>query len=260
MATEDSKVLWQTAFFPLFGIAFLTISQPCGQFLGMHSKHRIWLRTSPFLCLADTLVIIAQFHYYSAKGDGPRDALRRITRTRFAATTPTQESADQIDLTTLSPLEVDITEVSLPDVGHPSPREEIVPLQIFPRDGETLASVEQKLHLRLILGVFPLYPAIKLYTLTGIPWTQAFAAMYIASILSVEVLLWCARPYEQVPLLPTLGHDIFTSNAFIINRYFETIINRRTRRGVMLLVYLLIAPYYFYMFITVGSHARHKCT
>ena len=241
MATEDdiaSEVSWQTAFFLLFGIAFLAISQPCGQFLGMHSKYRFWLRTSPFLCLADTLIIIAQFHYYSAKGDGPQDALRRIIRTRFAGTTPTLESADQINLTTLIPLEVDITEESLLNASLPSPRDENIPLHIYPKDGETLASVEEKLYLRFILGVFPLFPAIKLYTLTGIPWTQAFAAMYIASILSVEVLLWCTRPYEQVPLLAMLDSDIFTSDAFTIARYFETIIIRRTGRTFPLRRYL----------------------
>jgi hypothetical protein len=62
-ATDDAlaEVSWQTAFFLLFSIALMAIAQPCGQFLGAHSKHRVWLRTSPFLCLIDTILMFIQY-------------------------------------------------------------------------------------------------------------------------------------------------------------------------------------------------------
>jgi hypothetical protein len=52
------------------------------------------------LCLIDTILMFIQYQYYSAKGDGPRDALRRIARLRFAGTAPAiaRAPADQIEL------------------------------------------------------------------------------------------------------------------------------------------------------------------
>ncbi|KAH8755453.1 hypothetical protein F5882DRAFT_418704 [Hyaloscypha sp. PMI_1271] len=250
-ATDDAlaEVSWQTAFFLLFSIALMAIAQPCGQFLGAHSKHRVWLRTSPFLCLIDTILMFIQYQYYSAKGDGPRDALRRIARLRFAGTAPAiaRAPADQIELRAQTPPEGDTTDGTAPDV-EALDQEEIVPSQpyTFPQDGETLAEMQQNLVLRFILVVFPLYPAIKLFTLVGIPWTKTFAGMYIASILSVEVMLWCAKPYDQVPRLSAYSDDIFISNPLATSSYIGSNLQRRIVFGSTAIMMVTVVLQGFY--------------
>jgi len=250
-ATDDAlaEVSWQTAFFLLFSIALMAIAQPCGQFLGAHSKHRVWLRTSPFLCLIDTILMFIQYQYYSAKGDGPRDALRRIARLRFAGTAPAiaQAPADQIELRARNPPEGDTTDGTAPDV-EALDQEETVPSQpyTFPQDGETLAEMQHNLVLRFILVVFPLYPAIKLFTLVGIPWTKTFAGMYIASILSVEVMLWCAKPYDQVPRLSAYSDDIFMSNPLATSSYIGSNLQRRIAFGIDTILMVAAVLHGFY--------------
>lgn len=100
--------------------------------------------------------------------------------------------------------------------------------------------------LRLILVVFPLYPAIKLFTLVGIPWTKTFAGMYIASILSVEVMLWCAKPYDQVPRLSAYSDDIFISNPLATSSYIGSNLQRRIVFGniIIMMVFLVLRGFY----------------
>jgi hypothetical protein len=58
---RQNKAQWQTAFWSLVGLAVLTMSQPCGEVCSMPSHYRTYLRTSPFLCAADTISIIVRW-------------------------------------------------------------------------------------------------------------------------------------------------------------------------------------------------------
>ena len=57
MLSSSQEVQWQTAFWSLVGLAILTMSQPCGRVCSFSTRYRTYLRSSPFICAADTLSI-----------------------------------------------------------------------------------------------------------------------------------------------------------------------------------------------------------
>ena len=67
----------------LAGLAANVMAQPSGRVYGIHSKHRIYLRSSPFICAIDGLSILLQLSYYTYRGDTPRNAAHRILQGRF---------------------------------------------------------------------------------------------------------------------------------------------------------------------------------
>jgi hypothetical protein len=82
--TSIQQVQWQTAFWCLVSLAVLTMSQPCGKVCTLPSRYRIYLRSSPMLCAADTLSIIVRWTAISIHlRVSPIRALRLLQRDRF---------------------------------------------------------------------------------------------------------------------------------------------------------------------------------
>jgi hypothetical protein len=50
---------------------------------GIHSKHRIYLRSSPFICAIDGTCILLQLSYYIYRGESPCNAAHLILQGRF---------------------------------------------------------------------------------------------------------------------------------------------------------------------------------
>jgi len=67
----------------LAGLAANVMAQPSGRVCGIHSKHRIYLRSSPFICAIDGTCILLQLSYYVYGGETPRNAAHRILQGRF---------------------------------------------------------------------------------------------------------------------------------------------------------------------------------
>lgn len=66
-----SPVTWQTALWTLIALAACVMSQPCGRICGVKSGFKIYLRSSPMVCLCDILCIPAQVCIYKIRMGTP---------------------------------------------------------------------------------------------------------------------------------------------------------------------------------------------
>ncbi|KAN0102033.1 hypothetical protein V8E51_012543 [Hyaloscypha variabilis] len=82
-ASSTTTVSRWTAFCMLAGLAANVMAQPSGRVCGIHSKHRIYLRSSPFICAIDGTCILLRLSYYVYGGETPRNAAHRILQGRF---------------------------------------------------------------------------------------------------------------------------------------------------------------------------------
>ncbi|KAH7348445.1 hypothetical protein BKA65DRAFT_500636 [Rhexocercosporidium sp. MPI-PUGE-AT-0058] len=79
-----NPVSWQTLYWTIVPLAFLTITQPSGRVCGTHSKLRALLRSSPFICVADVLSILISILVYSISIHiSPLKALDLVLAERF---------------------------------------------------------------------------------------------------------------------------------------------------------------------------------
>jgi hypothetical protein len=159
---ESSDVVtWASAFWGLVAIALNSMSQPAGAVCGTDADVNFELRSSPIVCVMDSILIIWRFLYYLGnplhqKHDSwmarIRTARMRLLRFRFQA-----------------------------ELNGPS------------RTGD-FADLIKNRHIRLLLYAFTLSQVVKLYGYSGIPWTKAFASLYLASFLVIELLVGWNRP------------------------------------------------------------------
>ena len=69
-------------YWSLFSIALNTTIQPCGSICGFEPSRSIYLRSSPFVCIADTLGLIMRFIQHTFQGQSPFSAARLVLRDR----------------------------------------------------------------------------------------------------------------------------------------------------------------------------------
>lgn len=79
----SKEVSWQSAFWGLVTIALNTMVQPSGEVLGLPSRSGFVLRSSPLVCVLDTIHTITVFIKHVSLLKFPRAAARKVLRDRF---------------------------------------------------------------------------------------------------------------------------------------------------------------------------------
>jgi hypothetical protein len=144
-------------YFLMVCFAMNSVAQPTGRMLGLPYPHSAIFRSSPFLCGFDAVHILAHWlaEYISACWSE-----RRLADFRLAATRA---------------LMYRIIDDDEPDI-------------------KAARRIKQGAHLRCAGFLLTVLPAlIKLFASRGIPWSQAFGAMFLASWLVFEILVLSAR-------------------------------------------------------------------
>ncbi|KAK4443676.1 hypothetical protein QBC34DRAFT_199305 [Podospora aff. communis PSN243] len=59
--TVEDEVKWQVALFALMPLIIGAMTQPVGRVLDRPSKYRLWMRSSPILCVADLLYFCIRY-------------------------------------------------------------------------------------------------------------------------------------------------------------------------------------------------------
>jgi len=80
----SSEVSWESAYWTLPSIAIATMTQPSGMVCGFDPSLRIYLRSSPIVCVFDSISIIVRFTAYCWLGHGPANSARGVLRARKA--------------------------------------------------------------------------------------------------------------------------------------------------------------------------------
>ena len=83
MADLTSPVSGPSAFGALTALALNCMLQPCGSVCGFPPRLRTYLRSSPFVCAADSVATIIRFGVYLLHGVSPTRAARAIFTLRF---------------------------------------------------------------------------------------------------------------------------------------------------------------------------------
>lgn len=166
---------WQTIFWTLVPLAINSMAQPGGRICGLPSRYRTYLRCSPLLCAADALSVVSQLavlYWYRKRSFS--EAIGIVLHERFEPDKGDEHS-----------------EVQRPAILHDDADEET----------ETLNSLETMTWLRwlwFILGTLP--PAIKLMSMSGVPWEQAWGMMFLTS--------WIIN--ESLTIYAATNHTFFT--------------------------------------------------
>jgi hypothetical protein len=159
--TAAQTVSWQTLYWTLIPLALNTMAQPCGKVCRQPSRHRTYLRSSPFICAADspsiTIHLITYLYTLSIRGDlSIKDSMKLLIQERSRDVEEKTEGARALENLTWSRWLFFILET---------------------------------------LG-----PAIKLTAMTGIPYTKGGGGMFLSSFLIVEKLIVLSWNLDQRPL------------------------------------------------------------
>jgi hypothetical protein len=165
-----SWLAWQSAFWALIPLALNSMLQPAGRISEYNATISFFLRISPIICIVDAVSSVALIISYMAHdGVGFRIATRAWADLRFR-----------------------------PDEGE-SMSESASPS----RQGE-VETIEASPLVRLIVFIITVTQSVKLFACTGIPWTHAWAYMFLGSFVLLEVCLRVGY---------TLDNDTFRRNA-----------------------------------------------
>ena len=140
VTSPEAPVSWQALVWILIALAINSMAQPSGRICGARNYYRIYLSSSPIVCVADALSMLIGFALSWRHISEYSQAARLVLMHRFDCRIGKQEVEQ-----------------------HTWPR-----LIIF------------------ILGVLP--AAIKLCSLTGVPWTKAWGLMFVVSFVSIEIM------------------------------------------------------------------------
>jgi hypothetical protein len=154
------------------------MAQPGGRICGLPSRYRTYLRCSPLLCAADALSVVSQLAVlYLYRKRSFSEAIGIVLHERFEADKGDEHSEGQ------RPAVLDDD-----DDGDDE-------------QTETLHSLETMTWLRwlwFILGTLP--PAIKLISMSGVPWEQTWGIMFLTS--------WIIN--ESLTIYAATNHTFFT--------------------------------------------------
>jgi len=143
---NDSNVKWQTVFWIISTLAVNNMLQDTGKiFYRYPSKYRFVLHSMPFVCLADTLLVIYSFAQALSSDHSLRRAIQAVAELR-------RDDDDDDD-------------------AAPALRTEEPPMSLW------------RIGALSVVGFLALVQFTKLCALRGVPWTQAFGASFFASYL-----------------------------------------------------------------------------
>jgi hypothetical protein len=94
-STSNSPVHWQSAFWGIVLIAFNTMIQDSGDICGRPAQYRFMTRSSPFVCLADSITILIHFATLCFHSS-PLNALRLVAVSRGQHRTPEDETSTKV--------------------------------------------------------------------------------------------------------------------------------------------------------------------
>ncbi len=157
------------------------MAQPGGRICGLPSRYRTYLRCSPLLCAADALSVVSQLAVlYLYRMRSFSEAIGIVLHERFQADKGDEHSEGQ-----------------QPAILHDNDDDE-------DEETETLHSLETMTWLRwlwFILGTLP--PAIKLMSMTGVPWEQAWGMMFLTSwIINESLTIYAATNHVFFTISP----------------------------------------------------------
>ena len=132
-------VHWQSAFWGLAAIGFNTAIQDSGSVLGLSKDHRMALRTSPLICLFDTVQVLLAFAVHCSHHP-PREAIRLVAKGRLVEEAASAKS----------------------------------------NPGQCMLTWASR--------VIALLQVVKIFSLSGLPWTQVFATFFFASYVIQEIV------------------------------------------------------------------------
>ena len=147
MATPVTTVHWTSAFWGIVAVALNAMLQDSGSILWLSGKYRFALCSSPWFCLADSLLILYDVGH-ELRTHGIRDAIQKIADRR----------AEDAVKVSVSPFWSVITQV--------------------------------------VVFVLAVAQVVKIFAVKGLPWTKAFAAMFMVEYL-VQAALNLARRHSR---------------------------------------------------------------
>ena len=157
MPISTSPVSWQVLAWILVSLAINSVAQPSGRIVPrISSRCRLYLCSSPIICIADALSMIIQFAAI-------------VTYVRIPARTAALV------------------------VVHGRAEDPNAMIQEYEK-GESkpgYLSAAWPRWLFFILGGLP--PAIKLASLSGVPWTQAWGYFFVSSFVVIEIFTFVAH-------------------------------------------------------------------
>ena len=169
-----SWLAWQSAFWALVPLALNSMLQPAGRISEYNSTISFFLRISPIICVLDAVSSVALIILYMAHdGVSLRIATRAWVDLRFR-----------------------------PDAG--CSEGESISASASPSQQGEVETIEASPIVRAIVFIITVTQSVKLFACTGIPWTHAWAYMFLGSFILLEVCLRIGY---------TLDNDTFRRNA-----------------------------------------------
>jgi hypothetical protein len=148
---------WQNAFWALIPLALNSMLQPVGRISEYDSTISFFLRISPIICVVDAVSsVVLIISHMACDGVSFRTATRAWADLRFRPDASEGESMSE----SASPFRQDEVE-----------------------------TIEASPLVRLIVFIITVTQSVKLFACTGIPWTHAWAYMFLGSFILLEVCL-----------------------------------------------------------------------
>lgn len=82
-SASSSEVSWQTCFWILVTFGLNTMFQPCGRVCGAKIRYSTYLRSSPFVCMADVISLLVKLYTFLRSGMPIRTCIHYIIVERF---------------------------------------------------------------------------------------------------------------------------------------------------------------------------------
>ncbi|ERF73578.1 hypothetical protein EPUS_07512 [Endocarpon pusillum Z07020] len=152
--SQPSPATWHVVFWVLMALAISSMAQPAGKICGRPGRYRVYLASSPILCVADAVSMLAHLAaamYYM--GIGPKKASQLVVLAR------SDDAREGVGIE------------SRPSAGFQS--------HTWPRI------------FFFIMSTLP--AAIKLASLSGVPWTKTWGMMFVTSFIAIELVTLLSR-------------------------------------------------------------------
>ena len=171
-----ATVSWQSAFWAIIALGINTACQPAGSVLGYSSEFGKALRTSPFVCIADSVLIYAYWLVFCLKGYGVRKGARAVLlhRSRFHEDLHGANQQSRFERTWFR---------------YRSRRD--------PNRAMQQPRIEQTWFRVLVFVFGALTQTIKLLAFHGVPWTQVWGMAYLTAFLTIELITIVAEPNTE---------------------------------------------------------------
>jgi hypothetical protein len=157
------------------------MAQPGGRVCGLPSRYRTYLRCSPLLCVVDAVSILLRMLVSTYLGQSPLEALGTLLHERFK----------------------DSEGAGSQDSRQPTNHNATVELDDQSGGVQSLERMTWLRWLWFILGTLP--PAIKLASMRGVPWTQVWGMIFLASWIINEGLVIFAAMNQSFFATSSLG-------------------------------------------------------